>query len=123
MCRGPTMSGAGFTGSSTGTIFQPSRTRGGNTASAAGPRRSITSMGATSLLRTASRSFPQRRTVRTTCRQTASTSVATARTLAGSLLLPIQGRFDTQRDLLVRHLRPEMTEHDARLLGRHVAVD
>src|SRR5437773_4313665 len=64
MCRGPTMWGAGFTGSSTGTIFQPSRTCGGNTASAAGPRRSITSMGATSLLRTASRSFPQRRTVR-----------------------------------------------------------
>src|SRR5438094_8142186 len=41
----------------------------------------------------------------------------------GSLLLRIQGGLDTPRELFGRALRPEVQEHDARLLVRHVVVD
>src|SRR5437870_6839340 len=41
----------------------------------------------------------------------------------GSLLLRIQGGLDTPRELLGRALSPEVQEHDAWLLVRHVVVD
>src|SRR2546427_391148 len=40
-----------------------------------------------------------------------------------SLLLRVEGGFDTPRELLGRALRPEVQKHDARLLVRHVVVD